>query len=192
MVRSRQVSRAHQEFVDDFTSGEAEGFLEQQSPFRPRFRVVAVEPVFEGAGFFLQLQDGFCVFNGRRHFQAVADNTRIGQQAVHVFFLIGSYFADLKIVIRFTEGLLLFQDGGPAESGLIDLQNQAAEQFIIIVYRKSIQFVVVRLMKGLVLGFHAGDGGAVGWGGLHWGKDRRKKREDSRQKKVYIEELEII
>ena len=46
-VRPWQVANAHQEFVDDFATGELEGFLEQLYPVRLGQRMMLVDPASE-------------------------------------------------------------------------------------------------------------------------------------------------
>jgi hypothetical protein len=85
---------------------------------------MVLQPLRKGAVGLLQRQDGFRVFDGRIHLEAVADNAGIGQQAGAVFVGVGGYVGDAELVVSLAEGSLLFEDGFPAQPGLVDFQHQ--------------------------------------------------------------------
>lgn len=54
---TRQITRAHQKFVDDFSSGKPETGLKELNPFLPGQRMMMVQPVKERAIFLLNFKD---------------------------------------------------------------------------------------------------------------------------------------
>ncbi len=102
-----------------------------------------IEPAFERAVFLFEFQYLLRVDNGRVHFQSVADNARIFQQTDAVCFGIFGDLHDVEFTVRFAKVIRLLQDGDPRQTRLIDLKDEALEQFIIIVERKSVLGVVI-------------------------------------------------
>src|SRR5690606_33941818 len=66
-MRTRQVTNAHQEFIDDFSASETKGFLKKLHPLFFAFRVMVLQPFLERTKFLLQYLNGFCVFDGCIH-----------------------------------------------------------------------------------------------------------------------------
>lgn len=171
MVRAGQQADAHEELVHDFAAGKLEGLFEELHPFFFCFGVMRFEPGFEGAVRFLQLQNGFGIFDGGFYFEAVADDARIGHEALTVGFGIGGYFFELEVVVSFAEGGFLLEDGFPAEAGLVDLEHEAAEELVIVVDGKAVGLIVVGFVDGPALVGHGGDGVAIGHKNRFCGKD---------------------
>lgn len=138
-----EIACAHEEFIDDLAAGEAEGFFEEFHPFFLCFGVMVFEPFFERAEFFLDLDNGFGIFDGGVDLEAVPDDAGVGEQPFAIFVSVGSDFFDVEIVIGFAEAFFFFQDGLPAETGLVDLHDQSAKQFVIVMDRESIMMIVV-------------------------------------------------
>ncbi len=159
---ARQVTSAHKEFIDDLAAGEFEGLLENLHPFFLCLRMMLIEPVAEGTVTALDDDDALRVMDGGFHFEAVADDAGILQQLC--FFLIGvtGNLFQIEPVIGFEEIVLLFQNGLPAEPGLVDLKDQSCEQQVIIIYWKTIFGIMINAVH--ILFIESLDEGAIGSG----------------------------
>lgn len=158
-MRAFQVACAHQEFAHDFGAGEFEGAAEQLHPIGQRLRVVAVEPVFERTECLLQLQNLLRIVDGGIDFQAVADHFRVGQQALAVGFAEGGHGGDVKVGVGGTQAGGALQNQRPAQAGLVDFEQQAAEEFVVVFDGEAVETVVIMLVGvGTVGGQAVGKG----------------------------------
>ena len=48
------------------------------------------------------------------HFEPVADDAGVVEQALYILVFVSRYFLDIKVVVGFPEPILFFQDGRPA------------------------------------------------------------------------------
>ena len=149
LVGTGQVAGAEQELIDYFTTSKPEMLPEQLYPGLLRQRMMCIQPLPEASIFLLQLHHHPCIVHRCLYFQAVADDTGILQQPRLVFFPVSRYPGNLKAMVGPPEMGFLLQDGGPAETSLVDLQDQPAKQLIIVVDGKSIRFIVVPAMQVL-------------------------------------------
>ncbi len=74
---SAQVAGAHQEFIHDLSAGKAESLFEQLYPLFFCFGMMMLQPLFKGTEFFLQRQDGLCIFDGSIDLKTVPDDACI-------------------------------------------------------------------------------------------------------------------
>src|SRR5690554_412457 len=127
--------------------------LKKFYPLGQRQGMLTFEPALKGAVCRLKFQNLLGVVDGRLHFKSIADNAGIGKQPLTVGPTVSGYFFDVEAVVGLLEIILLLEDGFPAESRLVDLQQQATEQFIVVVQRKTIVAVVVPLVQSAALPF---------------------------------------
>jgi hypothetical protein len=147
-----EVSRAHQEFIYDFSASEPEGLFKKLNPPLFRFRVVFIQPGFEGSVLFLELFDDFGIADGGVDFETIADDASVLQKFFSLLIGIPGYFINIEIVEGFKEVILLVKDGLPAEASLVDFQDQSRKQFIIFKQREAIFIIVVRAVNGVLAG----------------------------------------
>ena len=162
---ARQIAEAQEKLTDDLPTGEPEGLLEELDPVRLLERVVRVEPAGEGAMGLADLLQTPGVLDGRLDLQPVADDARIGEQPALLLRAIGRHLVDVEAVEGDLKGLPLLQDGEPGEAGLIDLEDEALEEHIVIARRKAVLALVVGSMEGM-----AGGDVAIGRHGLNAGR----------------------
>ena len=160
-MRAFQVARAHQEFAHDFGAGEFEGTAEQLHPISQRLRMVAVEPIFERTECLLQLQNLLRIVDGGIDFQAIADHFRVGQQALAVGFAEGGHGGDVKAGVGGAQAGGTLQNQRPAQASLVDFEQQAAEEFVVVFDGEAVEMVVIMLV-----GIGAVGGQAVGKGAV--------------------------
>src|SRR5690606_13052149 len=127
---------------------EAEGALEQLHPRGlvarlPAFDGVRIEPFREAAVRGAQVADHAGVVDRRIHFQPVADDAGVGEQAQAVGFAVAGDGVDVEAVVGAAEAVALAQDGFPAQARLVDLQHQALEQHRLVALREAVFVVVV-------------------------------------------------
>ena len=124
---------------------------------------MVVQPPCKGAVLLPEQQDGFRIFDGGIDLEPVSYNAGILQQPFSVLVGIGGYFGNAEIAVGLPEGCFFFQDGFPAQAGLVDLHKQATEQLIVIMDRKAVMVIVVVLMQGFsCFGLHGAYKGTVG------------------------------
>jgi hypothetical protein len=167
LVGAREIAGAHQEFSYDLAAGETEGRFEQFDPFFFGQRVMVVEPFFERTEFFLNFLYLFSVVDGGVDLEAVADDAGIGQEAIALTLAITGNLVDIEVIEGAEEIFFLFQDSRPGQAGLVDLQDEAGEQAVVIFDGKAI-FVVVVVYVHIVL-FHVLYEGAVAGEFFHGG-----------------------
>ncbi len=131
-MRSRQVSRGQEKFIDDLSARKDKCFPEKLCPFFFRKRMIAVEPVTERTRFFLQLKNLLSVDNGGVDLEPVANDASVIEQAVHILLTILRYSGNIEIIICLAEVIRLFQDGDPGKPGLVDLEDEAFEKQVIV------------------------------------------------------------
>ena len=94
----------------------------------------------------LELKHNIGIVNGGQNFEAVSDDTWILKQLFHIGLAKSSNFFDGKAGIGHSEMVLLFENGIPAESGLVDFENEAAKQFVVVLNRKAVLKTMVKEM----------------------------------------------
>jgi hypothetical protein len=151
-VCAGKVSRAHQEFIYDLSASEPEVLFKKLNPLLFRFRVIFIQPGFEGSVFFLELFDDFGVADGGVDLEAVADDASVLQEFLPLLVGIPGYFVDVEVIEGIKEIILLVKDGLPAKASLVDLQDQSREQFIIFKKREAIFIIMVRAVNGVFAG----------------------------------------
>jgi hypothetical protein len=142
-VRPGQVAGTHQEFVYDFAACKPKLLFEQFHPFGFGQRMVVLYPLPKAAELLLQLYHHTSIVNSGFHFQPIANDACIIQQAGPIGLAVGGDLANIKLMIGFAEIGFLFEDGGPAQACLVDLKEKPAKKFIVIRNGKPIQMIVV-------------------------------------------------
>lgn len=110
---ARKVTDTHEKLPGYLTTGETEGALEQLHPLRLAEGMMRFQPAGKAPVRLLQFKDLPGVPDCGIHFQAVADDTRIVQEAGTVGITEIRDGLDLESAICVTETLLLFQDRQP-------------------------------------------------------------------------------
>lgn len=146
-MRSRQIPRGHEEFVDDLAAGEDERLLKQLCPFISGERVAAIEPVTERSMLFLQLQNPLRVDDGRVDLESIPNDAGIVEQTGYIFFTVLCYLGNIELVIRLSEMAGFFQNGDPGQARLIDLQYETFKEQVIILERKAILGIMIGSVK---------------------------------------------
>ena len=143
VVCPRQKSSARQEFTHDLATGEDESFLEENPPCLQIVRMVQLEPSQERTVIASQPEDAFCVFDGGRDFQTVANDACICEESRNVIITKGRDRLGFEARIGPFETLALFQDCFPRQPCLVDFEDQTLEKLIVMQKRKSVLEVVV-------------------------------------------------
>src|SRR6185436_6515366 len=143
-VGAGEVAGAEEEGAGDLAAGEDERFLEQAHPRVFVAGVVGVEPVREGAVRPAQGEDAFGVFDGGVDFEAVADDAGVLQQARAAAGVIAGDALDGEVVEGFAEGGAFAEDRQPRQARLVDLEDEALEQAVVIAHGESVLGVVIR------------------------------------------------
>jgi hypothetical protein len=117
----------------------------------------------------LKPQDGAGILYGRGHLETIADDARITEEAFAIRVVVGCHAGDGEIVVGSAERVPLLQDREPAEAGLVDLQDEALEEEVVILDGKAVFEIVIRPVERMAVGRVAvGVGGKSGHGGP-WG-----------------------
>jgi hypothetical protein len=142
-MRPGQIPGAHQELAGDFSACKLKGLFKELNPISLRHGVMVVQPGFEAAEFCLQLLDLLSVVNGGIYLKLVADDARVPKQSFPVFICKARYRVDIKIGVSRSEVVGFFQNELPGQPGLIDFQDQPAEQLVIVGQWEAVVVVVV-------------------------------------------------
>jgi hypothetical protein len=126
-VRSGQIAHTHQEFTDDQTAGEAKGLAKEFRPIGWRARMMRVQPAGERSVRLPQRLETSGIFGGGFDLEPVADDPRIGEQAVGLGRAEGGHAIDREIRERCAKGCTFPEDRRPGEARLIDLEHQPLE-----------------------------------------------------------------
>lgn len=162
---SGQITGAQKKFIYDLAAREAEGILKELCPVFPVKRMMMIEPVLKRAELFLKAFDHICIVNCSGDLEPVSYDAGICKKAAEVFLLIGSDLSDIKAMVCLPEILLLVQNGCPAQACLIDLQDKPSEQFVVVIYRKSVGRIMIDPMHIVLL--HSLNGFAVSGRFIH-------------------------
>ena len=141
-MRPGEIAGADEEFVHDLAPREKKRLFEQLAPRRVVPRVMFVEKIAERT----HGLDSFGVFDRGVHFQPIANDARVSQKPGSVFLAIGCDFCDGEAVIGRPKTFPFFENRQPGQSGLIDLEDEALEQFVVALQGKSILGIVVVLI----------------------------------------------
>ncbi len=142
-MRTGQVARAREKLPDDLASGENERSFEQLQPVRFWQRVVCVEPFCERAMRLAQRADPFRVLDRGVHFQAVANDSFVGEEANAVALGEARDAIHVERAVSLSESLSFFLDREPGKAGLIDLQHEPLEQCVVGAEREPVLVVVI-------------------------------------------------
>ena len=115
-----EVSAGCQKYPGDFPAGKLESLFEQLDPFGQLHFSLVDQPLIKGTMVFLQHLDLLCVVNDRFDLFAVPDDAGIAEQSVHIGLLVGSDPVNVKSIEGQLEMLPLIQNGGPAQSRLVE------------------------------------------------------------------------
>jgi hypothetical protein len=148
-MRSRQISGRHEELIDNLATGEDKRPFEKLDPFFFCERMVAVEPIAKRAALFLQFKDFLCIDDGSIDLETITNDSWIVEQTREIFFTVPGYFGNVEIVIRLTKVICFFQNGDPGKPGLIDFEDKALEEQVVIVERKPILGIVIVFVMGV-------------------------------------------
>src|SRR5690349_20002081 len=121
--------------------------------------MMVIEPVLERAELLLYLLYLFGVVDRRVDLEPVADDPRIGQQPLALLVAIPGDLVDIEMVKSLEKIVFLVEDRRPGQSGLVDLEDEAGKQVVIVLDRKAIFVVVIMHMD--VLPVHARDDLAI-------------------------------
>lgn len=149
-MRPGQIPGGHQKLVHDLPACEDKRLFEELNPFLFRESAVCIQPAFERAVLFSQLEDHLRVEDRRIDLQAIADDACIGQQTSAVLLPIFCDLVNVKAVIGLAEIISFSQDGDPGKSRLVDLEDQPFEQQVIVFEGKSILCVMIRLVERIL------------------------------------------
>lgn len=149
-VGARQVTGAHQEFIDDLWAGKLESSFEEARPVFQGQRVMPIKPGSETAMFGLQGLDHCRIVNHGIDLAAVADDPGVFEQTLPVGFAVGCDLGDMEIIEGGTERSAFLEDCQPGEASLVDLESQAFEERIIVSHGKPVLMIVVGFVKGMV------------------------------------------
>ena len=97
----------------------------------------------EGAELFLHGEEGFRVADGRSDFQAVADDTGVGEERSDFFGVVAGDFGGVEVVEGAAVVFAFGEDGGPAEAGLGTFERDEFEEGAVVVVRDAPLGVVV-------------------------------------------------
>ncbi len=149
IVRAWQVTRGHEELVDDLATREDESLSEELGPLLFCEGMMRVQPASEGTEFLLQLQNRPRVDDGRIDLQLVADNARVRQQTGAVLLRILRDLFNVKAMIGFMKMIGLLEDRDPRQTSLVDLEHKPLEEQVVIFERKSILGIVISRVEGI-------------------------------------------
>lgn len=108
-----------------------------------------IQPAFEGAMLGSQVENPLRVDDGRVDLEPVADDARIGQQAGAIRLRVIRYRFEVEVVIGAAEVIRFLEDGDPRQPRLVDLENKALEEQVVVVERKTVLGVVIGLVEGV-------------------------------------------
>ena len=145
-MRTGEVAGAEEEFADDFPAGKAEGLLEELDPFRFRERMMRIEPGGKAAVRRPQRQHLPGVVDGGLALEAVADDAGVGPETLRVARAVARHRFDVEAAVGLPEGLALLEDGEPAQSRLVDFQDQPLEERRLVGERHAVFGVVIGAM----------------------------------------------
>ena len=114
--------------------------------------MMAVKPGAKGAAAAPYFLEAAGVFNGRRHFQPVADDGCIGEQPRDVFGPEGCNGVDHESAVGDAEPFPFSENCGPTEARLIDLQHEAFEQIFIVLHWETVFLIVIRAVERIASG----------------------------------------
>ena len=146
-MRSRQISRGHEEFVNDLTASEDECLFEKLCPLFLRERMMTIQPFAERSMFLLQLKNPLRIDDGRVDLESISDNARIIEQSCHIPLTILCHPGDIETVIGLAKVIGFLQDRNPGKPCLIDLKDKTFKEQVIILQRKSVFGVMVCPIK---------------------------------------------
>src|SRR3984893_1910359 len=132
LMRSGQIAEAHQELIDDLSAGKTEGLAKKPRPLVRRSRVVRVEPTGERSMRLPQRLDSPGILGRRFYLESIADDPRIGEQAIGVSRSEGGNAIDLEIRERSAKRRTLFEDRQPGQDRLVYLEHEPLEQHALV------------------------------------------------------------
>ena len=88
-------------------------------------------------------QEPLGVLDSGVHFQTVADDARVLEEPVAVLGSVLGDAGDFVAVVGAVKALLFLENRFPRQPGLVDLEQQAAEKAVVILYRRAILPIVV-------------------------------------------------
>ena len=88
-------------------------------------------------------EEGFRVTDGRSDFQAVADDTSVGQENGDVRGVVAGDFGGVEMIERAAVVFAFGEDGGPAEAGLGTFEGDEFEEGAVVVVRDAPLGVVI-------------------------------------------------
>ena len=143
LVRPGQITHTHQKFADNLPAGETERSAEKLRPRLKRARVVRGKPKGERAVRLPQRLEASGIFGGGFDLEPVADDPRIGEQAVEIARAEGGDAIDREIREGGPERRAFLEDCRPGEARLIDFEHQSLEQHALLLRRKAVLGVMV-------------------------------------------------
>jgi hypothetical protein len=143
IVGAGQVARTQQKFSNDFAAREHEGLLEQLDPVFFRPGMVLVEPRGKGSVLPPDFQDPPRILARRFHLEPVADDCRIGKQPRLIGLAIGRHSFEDEAFVGLLKSGSLAEDRGPGKSRLVDFEDKAFEQTVVVAQRESVLMIVI-------------------------------------------------
>src|SRR5215216_8027635 len=111
--------------------------------------MIGVEPVTKGTIFLLQLHDLLRIDDSSIDLEPVANDARIVEQTLYIFFPVQCYFGNIKAIIRVAKVFRFSQNSDPRKTCLVDLQNETFEERIIVLQWKSILCIVIGFVENI-------------------------------------------
>ena len=143
-MRARQVSRPHQKRMGDLAAGKAERLLEQLDPFFLRQRMMGIQPRRKAAMAVPHLTNTIGIGYRSINLEAIADDPGIFQKPFTILGTVISHPIHFEPFIGSGEAFPLLQDGQPAQTCLVNLEDQALKQDRLVTNRIPVFGIVVR------------------------------------------------
>ena len=110
---------------------------------------MAIQPFFERSMRRAHALYAARILNRCIHLQSIPNYARIAEQAGLICLTIRRNFVDIKGIIRGTKIAGFFQDRDPGKFGLINLQNEALKEQMVILERKPILRIVINTIMSI-------------------------------------------
>jgi len=111
--------------------------------------MMTIQPAFERSMLCPQALYAARILNRCIHLQSIPNDTRIAEQAGSICLTIRGNFVDIKGIIGGTKIAGFFQDRDPGKPGLVDLQNEAFKEQMVILEGKTILRIVINTIMSI-------------------------------------------
>ena len=148
-MSTRKVPSAHEKFLHDLPARKHEVLLEQHSPVFQGLRMMAIQPSFERSMLRPQALYAARILNRCIHLQSIPNYAMIAEQSDSICLTIRGNFVDIKGIIRGTKIAGFFQNRDPGKPCLINLQNEALKEQMVILEGKTILRIVINTIMSI-------------------------------------------